>query len=556
MSFHWGYFLLLLALHGTQIGLLLHVLERHLSLSADQHEALSAGSIANFLASSHEAPETAARGFIFSTTNSAALFLWQFFPVIFGVFHGSLWAVVESTVRRLEPFYQMSRPNGATVHRSLGVDYGSTSIFYVPIKGLLLKQPTVVLASLIYIIAFLILPLVLGLCWKIEWAREHCFVVISQATVFAAIGLNTLCIVLAATLLALITLRRTGLYSDPSSIASLVSLIADSSIIEEFRQIPEYETQERINELLSSRKFYLRHVWVQRNRINPAYHAYQIVSFQMPGAPDSLKYVRQKPFKQRALEAEPLVLQWASKFIILLLFVLPLILLRVSYIRRFSVTPSQIKAVLFLLSSFASSLVLQAQWAFSIIEPFQILLTPQPFSKLSLSFTSPFIFSSVRSRRILPILLSIWASISLINTAILPPLVDSIASITLYPPALQNARDGLSYIYWPLNAIGILIALYFIYARHQPILPRAPITLSSQILYLCNSPRLLGIMSGMSLLEDRQRKEVLQKVEYRERAQVGLGWFVPVGEERWKVGVELGVRQKWVYGSSDERSRT
>jgi len=63
-------------------------------------------------------------------------------------------------------------------------------------------------------------------------------------------------------------------------------------------------------------------------------------------------------------------------------------------------------------------------------------------------------------------------------------------------------------------------------------------------------------MSGMSLLEDRQRKEVLQKVEYRERAQVGLGWFVPVGEERWKVGVELGVRQRWVYGSSDERLMT
>jgi hypothetical protein len=53
-------------------------------------------------------------------------FTWKYAPVLFFVIYGILWQITDFEVKRLEPYYQLSKPTGATAAESLNMDYLST----------------------------------------------------------------------------------------------------------------------------------------------------------------------------------------------------------------------------------------------------------------------------------------------------------------------------------------------------------------------------------------------------------------------------------------------
>ncbi|EDU51280.1 conserved hypothetical protein [Pyrenophora tritici-repentis Pt-1C-BFP] len=50
-------------------------------------------------------------------------FAWQYAPIMIFVFYGVLWQMSDFEVKRLEPFYQLSKKTGATAGESLNMDY-------------------------------------------------------------------------------------------------------------------------------------------------------------------------------------------------------------------------------------------------------------------------------------------------------------------------------------------------------------------------------------------------------------------------------------------------
>jgi hypothetical protein len=72
--------------------------------------------------------------FAFGSDNWLAYILWQYVPTVIVVGVSILWELVDVTVRRLVPFYQMSRPNGANIQNSLSLDYITAFNYFVPFQ--------------------------------------------------------------------------------------------------------------------------------------------------------------------------------------------------------------------------------------------------------------------------------------------------------------------------------------------------------------------------------------------------------------------------------------
>lgn len=64
--------------------------------------------------------------------NIVALYL----PVVIVTIYGIVWTWIEITSKRLEPFFQLSKPGGASARETLTLDYPTDFIAWLPIKAL------------------------------------------------------------------------------------------------------------------------------------------------------------------------------------------------------------------------------------------------------------------------------------------------------------------------------------------------------------------------------------------------------------------------------------
>jgi hypothetical protein len=71
-------------------------------------------------------------------------FTWQYAPIIIFVFYGVLWQTSDFEVKRLEPFYQLSKKTGATAGESLNMDYLTFMSWLVPLRALHHRQYAVI----------------------------------------------------------------------------------------------------------------------------------------------------------------------------------------------------------------------------------------------------------------------------------------------------------------------------------------------------------------------------------------------------------------------------
>lgn len=61
-----------------------------------------------------------------------AVSLCNYLPSLVAVLFGLLWTIPNYHYRRIEPYYQLSKPGGATAEDSLLLDYSYTSTLLVP----------------------------------------------------------------------------------------------------------------------------------------------------------------------------------------------------------------------------------------------------------------------------------------------------------------------------------------------------------------------------------------------------------------------------------------
>lgn len=68
--------------------------------------------------------------------SAGQLFMYQYLPTIIAVLYSMLWSWIDLDAKRLEPYFQLSKPEGALAESSLLLQYPVDFLAFVPIRAL------------------------------------------------------------------------------------------------------------------------------------------------------------------------------------------------------------------------------------------------------------------------------------------------------------------------------------------------------------------------------------------------------------------------------------
>lgn len=108
--------------------------------------------------------------FVFDEGNMNAYLTWQYLPIALATILAILWESLDLTVRRLEPFHQLSMPEGGDVDNALCLEYTGSFSFTVPFRALRQRHYAVVMSSSLFVTVATIVTALSGGMWGIEWA--------------------------------------------------------------------------------------------------------------------------------------------------------------------------------------------------------------------------------------------------------------------------------------------------------------------------------------------------------------------------------------------------
>jgi hypothetical protein len=188
--------------------------------------------------------------------------LVSFVPLILATFYTIPWKILDNTVREMEPFYQLSQPGGATAENSLCLDYATSILLMTPFKALRRGHFIVVWSSLISLAVLFVPSLaseavfvsMTGTCFPPDKTCHSAWAVYPRLIR----AIQALLCLIAVLLLFMIVYgyrRKSGVYSDPLSIAGLVSLLSNSPALQTFRQIDSTTKKQKLQRLLAGKRF-------------------------------------------------------------------------------------------------------------------------------------------------------------------------------------------------------------------------------------------------------------------------------------------------------------
>jgi hypothetical protein len=187
------------------------------------------------------------------------------------IIYAVLFSIMDFDIRRLEPFYQLSKPGGASAASSLNLDHLTMFQYFIPFKAFRLKQWAVFFSTTGNIVASMVSPALQNPsinfmtnpdpickaagCPGPDSKEKHYWVrvtpvwsrLLSASYVFVAIVLVILFIQLR---------RKSGLLSDPKGIAGIASMATKSHILQDFAGL-DTENGAKIHKRLAHRRYVL-----------------------------------------------------------------------------------------------------------------------------------------------------------------------------------------------------------------------------------------------------------------------------------------------------------
>ncbi len=177
-----------------------------------------------------------------------------FLPLILATLFSIPWKILDNTIKEMEPFYQLSRPGGATAENSICLDYATSTIFTVPIKALSRGHMLVFCSSLISI-AVMFLPSLASEAMFVSMAGPNPAWAV-YPNIFRIIqALLSLIAILVLFMIAYSSRRIYNIYSEPLSIAGLACLLSLSPVLETFQRIDSKTNQKELKRSLAGKRF-------------------------------------------------------------------------------------------------------------------------------------------------------------------------------------------------------------------------------------------------------------------------------------------------------------
>jgi hypothetical protein len=190
-------------------------------------------------------------------------FTWKYAPIMTFVFYGILWQITDFDVKRLEPYYQLSKKSGATAGESLNMDYLTFMSWLVPLRALRHKQYAVIYSSLSTLIASSLVPVLQSASIVVYPRKEER---LGDKEVLKSIRVDppwsravTACLLFVAfsgAALMYAMRRKSGLQSDPKGIAGIAAMATKSHILTDFRGLDSAPLED-IHKQLRNRRYIL-----------------------------------------------------------------------------------------------------------------------------------------------------------------------------------------------------------------------------------------------------------------------------------------------------------
>ena len=191
----------------------------------------------------------------------AEFFTWKYAPIMAFVFYGILWQMSDFEVKRLAPYYQLSRKTGATAGESLNMDYLTFMSWLVPLRALRHRQYAVIWSSVGTLTASGIVPVLQSASIVVYPAKEfrrsdeYKYIRVDPPWSRAVSG----CLVFVAICgMALVYAlrRKSGLFSSPAGLAGVAAMATRSHILTDFHGLDEAPLN-KIHKQLRNRRYIL-----------------------------------------------------------------------------------------------------------------------------------------------------------------------------------------------------------------------------------------------------------------------------------------------------------
>lgn len=188
--------------------------------------------------------------------------MWQYMPTMVLLSYGIMWQVVDYEVKRLEPYYQLSKRAGATARDSLNQDYLTFTAYLVPFKAIRARQWAVVYSSMATLLAGSVVPVLQSASICMLPDKQYRQVghdkYVRMDPIWSRILSGALLGVALSGVLLMNQLRRkSGLLSDPKGIAGVASMATKSHILNDFKGL-DVAPNNVIHDQLQTRRYNVR----------------------------------------------------------------------------------------------------------------------------------------------------------------------------------------------------------------------------------------------------------------------------------------------------------
>lgn len=192
-----------------------------------------------------------------------AMYLGPFVAVFLKVLYDSIYAAT----KLMEPFYQLAKPGGAIPADSLVSDYLSTGLSWDAFRSMLRGRWMIILSTIMYLLIGL-LPALAAESMTVK-AQAYCATELSPhqkcdpAWVLTSLTMRFLEGVLGVLALLFMVViiynrrRKSGVFSNPSSIASMSALLSHRGVIEDLQRIDPEADLDTIARALSGNHYAL-----------------------------------------------------------------------------------------------------------------------------------------------------------------------------------------------------------------------------------------------------------------------------------------------------------
>lgn len=210
------------------------------------------------------------RGYLYEFKSPEDLNTWKYFsfkylPTLVAVTFGILWQITDFEVKRLEPYYQLSKEGGALAAESINVDYITFFNFLRPVKALRLKHYAVAVSSVATLLAVSAVPTLQSASIDLTPDRttreEHLDlmkkIVITPVFSRFLTAILSLIAVLGCVLIYQLERRPSGLVADVKGIAGIAAMANRSHILMDFKNM-DTASPDMIHKQLKAHRYSLR----------------------------------------------------------------------------------------------------------------------------------------------------------------------------------------------------------------------------------------------------------------------------------------------------------